>query len=963
MRFATALRFAALAVAFVLASCVQQGPGAQVEAGGTRGGPEYSFWPHEVSDIGPDPAVRIGVLSNGLRFAIMRNAQPAGTVSLRLRIAAGSLQESDAQRGLAHFMEHMAFNGSKNVPEGEFVKLLQRRGLAFGAHTNAFTSFGETVYQLELPRNDADTIDTGLMLFREIGGRLTLDPAAIEREKGVVLSEQRTRSTPEYRAFESQYNLLYEGQRQPLRLPIGTVETIKGATRELLADYYRKHYRPERTLLVVTGDMDVAEIEAKVRAKFGDWQGEGPESADPGQGPLKKRGLVGAAYSEPNLGESVNVTWLSEPDTAVDTVAERALSLRRQIAFAIIGRRMGRVARESNPPFINGGVGYDSEPGLARSFRVFALTRPGGWRRGLEAAEQEYRRAVEFGFSEAEVAREIKEWRAALEDAVAKVNTRETKDLADQLTSFFNDRKVFTPPADQLARFERAATTITPATVLEALRGARGAEGPVVFVASGNPVTGGNQAVAAAFEGSVKTAVKAPSQLDAKAFPYSNFGAAGSVVSRQEAADLGVTMIRFGNGVMLNLKPTTFDRDTIFVTARFAGGLIRMPRDKIGLSWALPFGFVEGGLKQLTTDELEEALAGRIVSSSLSMDEEAFDFDGRTNKRDLLLQMQLLAAFATDPAYRGNGLERVQAAADSYIKQYSSSSGRVLARETGALLRSGDPRWAFPTLAGVNALKISDVEKVMTPVLASAPIEITVVGDFVESEVVAAVAQTFGALPKRAAQLAEPAGARDVRFPSKAKSVRFSHEGRADQASAFVAWPGPDFYSNPRRARTISVLREVIDVRLTEEFREVQGATYSPSVSSTTSSSLPGFGYISASAETKAELVEGFFATVNKIVAEVKAGAFSDDVLTRARTPILKSIETSRLTNDYWFGAVNDVQSDPRSLETIRSQLKDYETITKAEVVAAAQAYLVDSRRVEVRVAAGGSAGTTGSGQ
>jgi zinc protease len=234
-------------------------------------------------------------------------------------------------------------------------------------------------------------------------------------------------------------------------------------------------------------------------------------------------------------------------------------------------------------------------------------------------------------------------------------------------------------------------------------------------------------------------------------------------------------------------------------------------------------------------------------------------------------------------------------------------------------------------------------------VLASAPVEITVVGDAKADDVIQAVAGTFGALPPRAAKRVDAPGARDVKFPAGARALRFTHEGRPDQAAAYVAWPGPDFYSNPRRARATAILREVMEVRLTEEFREAQGATYSPSVRSWNSGALPDFGFMAASAETRPELVEGFYKTVDKIVTELKTGAFSDDVLERAREPLEKSVETDRLSNGFWLGALEDIQSEPRSLEVIRTQLSDLQSISKVEVVAVAKQYL-NGRRLEARV-------------
>lgn len=941
------LRACTLLFVFALSACAQAGESV-LSTPPADSRPDYAYWPHDVSDIKPDPAVRFGVLPNGMRYALMRNTQPAGSISLRLRIAAGALQESDAQQGLAHFMEHMAFNGSKNVPEGEFVKLLQRKGLAFGAHTNAYTSTDETVYMLELPKNDADLVDTGLMLFREIGDRLLLDPAAIDREKGVVLSELRGRNTPEYRAFEERWKLSYDGQRQALRLPIGKPETISGATRDLLFDYYSHFYRPERTLLVATGDFDPAVLEAKIQAKFSDWAAVGADPTDPVQGPIKERGLTAASRVEANLPESVAVTWFRAPDETVDSIALRARNAHRRIALAVINRRLGRIGRAENAPFVSAGAGYGNTRGISQTSGFSVSTRPGQWQPGLAAVEQEYRRALEHGFTESEIAREVKEWRAALEEAAATQSTRETRGLADDLVSSFSDRSVASTPSDQLARFEKVAPTITPASALDALRKSSGGQGPVIFLSSGQPVVGGDKAIAAAFEASAKTAVTTVAKGDAKAFPYDNFGTPGTVAEKREIADLGATTVRFANGVMLNFKPTTFEKDTIYITVRFAGGYIQLPRNKVGLALALPYGFSEGGLKQLTADELEEALAGRIVSNSLSLDEESFELSGGTNGRDLLVQMQLLAAFTTDAAYRSGGLQRLQAAAENFLKQYSSSPSRVVDRESGALVRSGDARWRLPSIDEVKALKMSDIEGVLKPVLASAPVEITIVGDAKLDDVIQAVATTFGALPPRGSRV-EPPGGRDVKFPAAGKSLRFTHEGRPDQAAAYVAWPAPDFYSSPRRARATAILREVLEVRLTEEFREAQGATYSPSVRSWNSGALPDFGFIAASAETKPELVEGFYKTVDKIVAELKSGALTDDVLERAREPLKKSIETDRLSNGFWLGSLEDLQSEPRSLESVRTQMSDLESITKAEVVGAAKQYL-NGRRLEVRV-------------
>ena len=948
-RVQAALMLISIMFSVSLLSCVSAPAGS-----GTVSAPvlqaDYAYWPHEVSDIKPDPGIRYGELPNGMRYAIMRNVQPAGAVSLRFRIAAGALQETEQQRGLAHFLEHMAFNGSKNVPEGEYVKLLQRKGLAFGAHTNASTSTTDTTYLLELPKNDADLIDTSLMLFREIAGNLLLDQKAIDREKGVVLAEQRTRNTPEYRAFEARWKLWYQGQRQAERLPIGLKETIQSATREQIVEYYHRNYRPERTLLVVTGDMDPAAMEALIRKKFSDWKGEGTDQPDPDLGTPVERPLTPQVIVEKNLPEDTSVNWFRPGSRDIDTLAQRIRDSRWWMANTIINRRLERVARGNNPPFISAAAGFYEERGVSNSYSLSISSKPGTWQTAIPAAEQEVRRALEHGFSAAEIQRELKEWRSSLEDAAGSASTRQTGGLANGIVSDFESRSVSTHPTEDLAIFEKYAPTLTPETVLAGLRDITGGRGPVIVLSTSEPVAGGASALAGAFTASTAVKVASPAERTVKDFPYADFGPAGKVAERKVVDDLGISLIRFANGVRLNVKKTDFDKDTISVNVRFGGGFLSLPRNRTGMYWLLPFSFTEGGLKKLTTDEMEEALAGKIVSMGASLDDDAFEFSARTNQRDLLLQMQLFAAFSKDPAYRSLGLERQLTSAEADIRQFASSPGRVLSRELSGLLRSGDPRWTFPTLKQLQSIGMKDVEAVMAPALNSSPLEIGIVGDISEEEAIRVVAATFGAFEPRPERFTEPAGARDIRFPKGGGRYQFTHEGGVDQAVAYVAWRGPDFYSDMRRARTLSLLREVIKVRLTEEFREAQGATYSPSAGSGFSSTFPGFGFISASSETRPELVANFYRTVDEGVNEISSGKLTDDVVERARTPLVKSLEKGRLGNGFWAGAVVDVQSEPRGLEAIRTQISHVRTITRQELIEAARAWLKPGERIEIRI-------------
>ncbi len=242
---------------------------------------EKPVWAWMASDITPDPSVRYGVLANGMRYALMKNQLPPGAVSIRFDLKFGSLDEADSEQGLAHVIEHMAFNGSRHVAEGEMVKILERLGLAFGADTNAQTGQEHTTYRFDLPKADDKLVDEGLFLTREIASELLFDPSAIDREKGVVLSEERRGDNFQRRRAQQQLDFLLPGAYAPTRMPIGKVAVIEGASHDQLQSLYDRYYRPERATLVIVGDIDVDAMESKIKATFGDWAGRGEPGREP----------------------------------------------------------------------------------------------------------------------------------------------------------------------------------------------------------------------------------------------------------------------------------------------------------------------------------------------------------------------------------------------------------------------------------------------------------------------------------------------------------------------------------------------------------------------------------------------------------------------------------------------------------------------------------------------------------
>lgn len=907
-------------------------------------------WAQARSDVAPDPSIRFGALPNGMRYAIRKQQVPPGQAAIRMRIDAGSLMETDAQQGLAHFLEHMAFNGSKAVPEGEMIKILERLGLAFGADTNASTNFDETIYKLDLPRTNDETVDTALMLMREAAGNLTLDQGAIDRERGVVLSEERARDTPAYRVYKQRLEFFLKNQRPPTRYPIGKVEVLETAPAQAFTDFYNRYYRPERTVLVAVGDFDLDAMEAKIKAKFGDWSPIGPAGANPDLGQVQPRKAEAKLVIEPGAPLSMQLAWMRGPDLAPDTTAKRKRELVEQLGFLVLNRRLQRLARSAEPPFLGAGVFENNEYDAAELTMALINAEPGRWREALTAVEQEQRRAVEYGVRQDEVDREIAEYRANLKADAAGAATRTPAQLAGEIVASLADREVVTNPAQDLALFEETVKDLKAEQVSAALKGAFKGDGPLLFVASPTAIDGGETTLLAALEASRKVAVAEPTGAVEVAWPYAAFGTPGKVVETTDAADLDTTFIRFENGVRLTVKPTRFKDDEILVRVNVGGGRLDLPKDGPNLNW-LSGAYVEGGLKQISAEDMERVLASRVYGAQFGVSDDSFVLTGGTRPEDLDVQMQVLAAYLAEPGWRPEAFKRLQGARKTIHDQYEATDSGILSRDLAGLMHPGDQRWAFPSREAIAQAKLDDFKAAIGPALAAGAIEVVVVGDTTVEKAVQAVARTFGALPPRT--LADiPPSQRQVDFPAaSSKPTVLTHKGRADQSIGYLAWRTNDFFADPQKARDTAVMGEVLELRLMQELRESQGATYSPSVVYNHSMVWPGWGYVSASVEIPPAKLPDFFADVRKIAADLRDNEVSADELARAKTPRIDQIEKARETNGYWLSELSGAQFDPRRLEATRGLIPGTERVTAADVRRAAQAVLRDDNMwmLEVR--------------
>ncbi|HVY90462.1 MAG TPA: insulinase family protein, partial [Hyphomonadaceae bacterium] len=795
------------------------------------------LWAFLESDIAQDPAVRYGVLDNGMRYALLHNALPPGAVYVRLSMKFGSLEEQESEKGLAHFIEHMAFNGSKHVPEGDMVKILERLGLAFGADTNASTDQKFTTYQLDLPKGSEENVDESLFLMREVASELTFDPGAIDRERGVVLSEWRRGDNFQRRRGEQELGFLVPGSYAANRMPIGEAPVIEKATHDQLASLYDRYYRPERATLVIVGDIDVDAVEAKIKVKFADWKGRGEPGADPDQTyKLAKREPAASVFVRKEGGDALEVYSLAPFTDLPDTAANRREANLLNMGIGAVQRRLQPMTNSEDPPFRSAGLSSGDILEAADSASGSVVVTPDKWKPGLETLEQEWRRALLYGFTKDEIDLQVQALRTGQQNQAKREATRTTGELMGQLLSAIQNDTVFATPSSGLKRFEGWAPQVTPEAVHAIFKKWMTVGTPLFFMSSSVERPGVEKEIVETWKESTLVEVKPPTAKSAQKFAYTSFGKPGKVVKDARIEDIDTREVTFENNVRLNLKKTSFQKDVVQVSLRVGAGALDLPAEPFGLQ-QLMGAYSQGGLEKHSADDLRTILAGKQVSTRFSAGSASFGGTYVTTPQDLELQLDVAAAFLTHPGYRPEAERRWRQSIELSWPRLDANANVVWEAKGRRILASGDKRFGTDKDDGEVKRTFAELKKVVTPILAKAPIEIAVVGDIDEQAVIDLVAKTFGALPKRDAAPPRTKSDRAVTFRQDKTPILLTHAGEPNQALANVYWPvdiDPD--EDVQAARVLAMMTSIMRLKVIAEVREALGATYSPSAGASLSS-------------------------------------------------------------------------------------------------------------------------------
>jgi zinc protease len=915
-------------------------------------------WLYRGSDLPADPAWRLGTLPNGLHYAVRRNARPAGQVSVRVRIAAGSLHEQPNELGWAHLVEHLAFRGSANFADREARHIWQQLGASFGSDTNAFTGITQTFYQLDLPNADRAKLDRSLHVMADMLGTALFDPAAVEAERAIVTAEMERRPELSVRVGEAARSLFQHGLTLATRDTIGTAETLRGATPEALRAFYRRWYRPERATVVMVGDMDPDQMVQLLEARFAGWRGTGPAPAEPGTGAVAEPPSRTRLLVYPGAPLSAAIAWTRPRDPARPSRARYQQQMEEWLATAIINRRLERRARGEST-FISAGLGTNSHPGTAEFTQLSVTARRDQWQPAIAEAFGFVADALRAPPSQVEIERELSNWRTGAEAAVENEPTTLSQNWATSLINLVDQQEVSLSARTRLDLFRQVAPLMTPDRIAAATRRLFEGLPPRLLLISPTPIDGGapvlQQALATA-ERAAPAARGEDRQVSFDALPAP--GPPGREVARERIEDIDVTIVRFANGSTLTFKPTKFDEGRVFVRFRFGNGTLGLDPRKPSPAWLSNF-VGPSGIGDLDQDGIERLLTGRRLTFSFGVGEDAYILAGTTAAPELYDQLRLLTAKLTHPRWDPVLFRRYQAGAlAGYDLQFATASARGQ-REMGALLRPNDERYRPPTREEMRAATPEGLASAYGPRLAEGPVHAVIVGDATLDQAVDAARRTIAALPARTTLPPPVDPSQSLPPRPNPEPLRFTHNGDPAQAYAVIGWSTFGGEDQVKVRRALGVAGNLLQVRLLERLREAEGASYSSSASHSSSDAFPKWGAFFAASEVRPERVPLFFQIAREEVAKLAAASVQPDEFARAINPVISGIERRLATNGYWLQAIEELATDPDDLAAVRSFLSDYRGLTPEDVRRAVAAHVADEGDWSMVVLPARAAGAT----
>lgn len=847
-----------------------------------------------------DEAVVTGELENGLRYYVQQNSRPEARAELRLVVNVGSVLEEESQRGLAHLLEHMAFNGTESFEKQELVDYLESIGMAFGPSVNAYTSFDETVYMLRVPTDDGQALATGLQILEEWAHRITLEPEEVDAERGVVIEEWRLGRGAQARIQDQLLPVLFADSRYAVRLPIGDPEILRTFEQGEIERFYDSWYRPDLMAVVAVGDFDPAEVESMIRDRFS----QIPAPATPVERPVYEVPDHGETWfalaSDPELSQSqIGIVAIQDPHPLED-VGDLRTSMIEELANGMLNARLAELAQQADPPFLAAITARGSFVRTASAYQLVALVPENGHRRGFEALLTEAERAARHGFTQTEFDRQKADLLRSFERAYAERENQQSATVAGRYVTHFLTGSV---PVSPEVRYQAAQALLPTIGLAEVNAEAERNLDPANRVITASGID--KPEVEMPTEAELEEVLAAVTAREIEAYVdevvdeplVAALPEPGSIVAESTLPEVGVTEWELSNGATVWLKPTDFKDDEILFQATSPGGWsLASEEEHVTASNAATF-VANGGVGAFSQTDLQKALAGKAVSVGPAIAELHEVLTGSASPQDLETLFQLVWLRFTAPRADEEAFSALRSQLESFLANRGASPGAAFQDTLTAVLTQHSPRTAPPSVESIQSIELAEAMEFYRERFADGgDFHFVFVGAFQVDEMRPLVEQWIAALP----DVEGEESWRDLGIdPPTGRIERTVRKGVEPQSQTALVVTGPFEYTTENRVR-IRALGEILQIRLREMLREELGGTYGVGVNASYEQ-FPDERYtltiqFGADPARVEELKSAVFTEIDRLIAEGPTALDVEKALEGER----RRLETSRETNGWW---------------------------------------------------------------
>ena len=904
-------------------------------------------------ELPADPQVLTGTLENGVDWMLRQHDNPPEKVSLMFHVETGSLMEKESQRGLAHFFEHMAFNGSENFPPGELLKYFESVGMQFGADINAFTSMDQTAFMLFLATNELKEIDQGLMALSDQAFRALLLEEEIDKERGVILSEIRAGRGAAQRLRDQLWSQMFAGSRFAERMVLGKEEVIENATRDDFLDYYRTWFRPERVTVLVVGDVEPNLVVPLIEKWFGQYKPSVPARPEPGA--QFKHFAEQAAYvvTDADFADAeLSIVDLRAGRPPRTTVATARRDLIDEIGGWILQRRFAERIRKGTANYLSAFASVGDFFGEATAVMGFARSEPAKWEQTLEEVLMEINRARQFGFTQREFALAAAELTAEAERAVETESTRNARGLLMRMMSATNDQRTLMSARQELELLEQILPTITVDQVNAAFAehfkpdtfafGLKLPDKPGVAVPTSTAVLAAARAALARQVDPPAEEQRATELLAAAPIP-------GEIVQREFDEDLEVTSFWLSNGARVHHRFMDYKKDLVQVSIVLGGARLEETAENAGVSEVAALALDQPATSRLTSSEIEDIMTGKKIRVGGYAGGDALTITVNGSPDDLETGLKLAHALLTDGQVEESAFKNW---VDSSLQRYSRFSKMppyVAYMTVFDVISQGDARLMFSDEKRIKAQSLAQAQAWFMRLCRQAPLEIAVVGEVRRDEVMPLICKYIGSLPARPRSVPKLESLRKISHERGPVRRHIAVETITPQGMGLVGFVPCDA-RNSADVRALELAAQTLDTRVIKQVREELGMVYSIAVQCQPMESFHNTGIFASGAPCAPEKVDELNAEVRRLFAEFAEDGPTAEELAAAKKQLLADLDENLKEPDFWSDALRALDLRGYKLERYKGIEDAYTAYTREQVRDVFRKYFVPERQFEITV-------------